>query len=120
MSSRRLLSLSTAAVFAAGTPWALASDSHSVDVTLSSVMSVNGKQLSAGEYRFSWSGTADKVDVAIERNHKVVETATAKLEPRPDQGRDEEVISKTSPTGAKVLEELRLPGERKALVFSGS
>ena len=120
MSSRMFLSLSAALVFAAGASRALASDSHSVDVKLTAAMSVGGKQLAAGTYRFSWSGSADKVDVTIEKDHKLVEKATAKLEQRPDLAQNEEVISKASPAGARILEELRPRGERQALVFSGS
>ena len=120
MSIRTFLCLSAAIVFAAGATWASASDSHSIDVSLSSVMSVKGKLLSPGDYRFSWSGSADKVDVTIEQGHNLVAKLEAKLEPRPNETRHDEVISRTPKTGDRVLEELRPAGEKTALVFSGS
>jgi len=43
---------------------------------------VGGKALSPGQYRFAWSGSADKVEVTVSQDHKVVARAEAKLEPR--------------------------------------
>ena len=120
MSTRVFLCLSAAALFGAGATWAAASNSHSIDVTFSSAMSVNGKVLPAGDYRFAWSGAAEKVDVTIERDHKVVETTTARLEARPDSASEEEVISRTPKTGPQALEEVCPRGKKTALVFSGS
>lgn len=120
MSIRTILCLSAAFVFAAGASWASASDSHSVDVSLGSATSVKGQLLSPGDYRFSWSGSADKVDVTIEQGHSVVAKVAAKLEQRPDESRNQEVITRTPKTGSRVLEELRPAGEKTALVFSGS
>jgi hypothetical protein len=119
MSSRVVLSFLTGALLAAGASWAVASSSRSIDVTLNSATQVNGTLLAAGDYRFSWSGPANKVDVTIEKGHKVVETTSARLEDRPDATPNEEIISRTPKAGAHVLEEVRLPG-KTALVFVGS
>jgi hypothetical protein len=119
MSSRIFLLLSAAVCFAAGAAWVSASDSHSVDVHLKAVTSVDGKMLSPGDYRFAWSGSADQVDVTISEGHKVVAQAQARIEQRPPS-EYQEVISKTPKSGTHVLEEVRLGGETKALVFSGS
>jgi len=119
MSRRVFLLLPAAVVFAAGPAWASTSNAHSIDVQLSSATKVAGKMLSPGEYRFSWSGSADKVDVTISRDHKMVVQAKAKLEQRPES-QYQEVISNSPQPGTHVLEEVRLGGERTALVFSGS
>jgi hypothetical protein len=118
MSNRVFSSLCAVTAFAAGASWAAASNNRSIDVTLGSATQVNGTLLSPGDYHFTWSGRADKVDVTIERDHKVVETTTAKLENRPQATSREEVISRTQ-SGSRVLEEVRLPG-KTALVFAGS
>jgi hypothetical protein len=120
MSIRTFLCLSAAVAFAAGATWVSASDSHSVDVSLGSPMSVKGKLLSPGDYRFSWSGSADKVDVTIEQGRSVVAKVAARLEQRPDEALNQEVITRTPKTGSRVLEELRPAGKKTALVFSGS
>jgi hypothetical protein len=121
MSIRIFLCLSAAVVFAAGAGWASASNSHSIDLKLDSPTKVNGTLLKAGNYRLSWSDSgADKVDVTIEKGHKVVETTTAKLAVRAEATTNEEVISRTPKSGSHVLEEVRLPGDKTALVFAGS
>jgi hypothetical protein len=119
MSSRAFLLLPAAVAFAAGAAWASSSDSHSVDVKLHSATKVAGKTLSPGDYRFAWLGSADKVDVTISRDHKVVARAQAQLKQRP-KSEYQEVISKSPQPGTHVLEEVRLGGQTTALVFSAS
>jgi hypothetical protein len=118
MSSRSFLLLTTTTFFAAGAAWA--ATSHSVDVTLTSATTVNGKVIPAGDYRFSWTGDTNKVDVTIEHQNEVVAQAPATVKERPKASRQEEVIARTTKSGSQVLEELRLRGEKTALVFSAS
>jgi hypothetical protein len=120
MSSRSVVLLAAAALFAAGTARAIASESHSADVKLVVPTSVDGRLLAAGDYRFSWSEAGDKVDVRIEQGRKVVAKAEATVQELPQPSRQKEVISKTTEAGSRILEELRPRGETVALVFSGS
>jgi hypothetical protein len=120
MSSRNVLLLSAAALLAAGASSAVDSGSHSAEVKLDTATTVSGKLLSPGDYRFSWSEATNKVDVTIEKGHEVVAKAEASVKELPQPPSEKEVISRTTKTGSRVLEQLRLRGDTTALVFSGS
>jgi hypothetical protein len=120
MSSRSLLLLTAAALFVGGAAWASEAGTHSVDVTLTSPTTINGTVVQPGDYVFSWMGDTNKVNVNVERDHKVVAKAQARVVERKRSSDQEEVISRTMDNGAQVLEELRLRGQDTALVFKAS
>jgi hypothetical protein len=120
MSSRIWLLLTAASFLAAGAAPAIASRSRSVHVTLTAPLTVSGKTIPAGDYRFSWAGDANKVDVSIEQHNKVVATAEATVKQLPTASRQEEVIARVSKSGQQVIEQLRLRGETTTLVFPAS
>jgi hypothetical protein len=120
MSSRICLLLTAATFLTAGAAQAVAARSRSVHVTLTAPLTVNGTTIPAGDYRFSWAGDANKVDVSIEQHDKVVATAEATVKQRPRASRQEEVIARISKSGSQILQELRLRGETTTLVFSAS
>jgi len=117
MTHRLFLFLAAGTLVVGSAGWAVAAGSHSVDVRLESATLVNGTLLPAGDYNFSWMSEAGKVDVTIEQVRKVVAKAQAKVEERPQAAREEEVITRTSKSGSRALEELRMRGERTVLVF---
>jgi hypothetical protein len=105
---------------AGGAAWAGTTKSHSVDVTLATATLVSGHKMPAGDYRLSWTGDSSPVKVAIERGSKVVAKVDAKIEQRSESTENEELISRTEKDGTRALEEVRLPKQKAALVFSVS
>jgi len=91
-------------------------ESHSVDVTLSTPTVVGGQRIPAGDYRLSWAGDSSPVHVSIEEGSRVVATVDAKVEPR-EPSPDEELISRTLKDGSRALEEVRPAHHKTALVF---
>jgi hypothetical protein len=117
---RRVFSVGAGLVLAsAGLVWA-SSDSHSVSVSLDEPVTLAGKALPAGDYHFKWQGDQPKVDVTVESHDKTVLVAHAKLEERAMPARSESVLTRKTKSGASVLEELRLQGQKTALVFPQS
>jgi len=106
---------------AAGAGSARADDqSHSVQVPLDSAVMLAGQTLPAGEYTFSWMGSGPQVDVAIKRGGKVIEEAKARLVEESARSEQESILTRRQTSGASVLEEVRLGGERTALVFKSA
>jgi hypothetical protein len=120
MKVRFLSVLATAVLVVAGAAWSSAAARHSAAVTLLQPTSVSGTVLPAGRYHFSWTGDTDKVDVTIKNEHNVVVKTDARLEERSQPAPNQELITKTAKSGSQVLEQLRLGGQRTALVFSGA
>ncbi len=120
---RRVFPVVAGAVFAmVGVAWAASSSSHSVRVTLDQATSVGGKMMPAGQYRFSWTEGADKVGVTVEKtgSHHVLTEVQAKVQERATDYPHQEVVVRTPKAGTRVLEELRLGGQKDALVFPAS
>jgi hypothetical protein len=114
---RGVLSLAAAAVLvSAGGAWA-SSETHSTTVTLDSPVRVSGKTLPAGDYRFEWSGGKPAVNVTVENHGQTVAVAKAEIEQRPTRASNESVVTRRTADG-QILEELRLRGQKTALVFS--
>jgi hypothetical protein len=119
---RRLLPVVGAgALAAAGAAWAVASESHSVEVSLTEPTTVCGKAVPAGDYHFSWTEEgADTVGVTVERGRKVVTEVRAKVKERAEASPNEAVVVKAATPGTQILEEVRLRGDKTVLVFPAS
>lgn len=113
----RVFSVGAGLVLAsAGLVWA-SSESHSVKVNLDEPVTLAGKALPAGDYRFEWQGDEPKFDVTVERDDKTVVVAHAQLERRPVEAQSQSVVTRRTKSGASIMEELRLRGQKTALVF---
>jgi hypothetical protein len=116
MMRRVILLVAAATLVAGGAVWA-GTQSHSVDVTLTTPTVVSGQKIPAGDYRLSWDGDSSPVQVSIEKGSTVVAKVEAKVEQRADSSPHEELISRTAKDGTKALEEVRLRHQKAALVF---
>jgi hypothetical protein len=121
MTHRLFLVLAASTLVAASAGWAAAAGSHSMDVRLSSTTLVNGTKIPSGNYSLSWTRDDTRtVNVTIERRGHAVANAQAKIEERDNAAPQDEIITRTSKSGLATLEEVRLHGEKTALVFSAS
>jgi len=117
---RRIALLVAAGTLATGgAAWA-GTKSHSVDVSLDTTTVVSGQRIPAGDYKLSWAGDSSPVHVSIEKGSKVLATVNAKVEQRGETAQDEQLISRTMKDGTRALEEVRLPNQKTALVFTVS
>ena len=81
-------------------------------------VTVNGKELAAGDYNVKWEGNGPNVEVNILRGNNVVATVPARmvdLERVPDKNSVVTVVD----SGRKSLSEIRLSGRKYALAISG-
>jgi hypothetical protein len=121
MTNRLFLFLAASTLVAGSAGWALAAGSHSMDMRLSSATLVSGTKIPAGDYSLSWTGNdTPTVNVTIEQRGHVVASAQAKLEERDKAAQQDEIITRKPKSGPARLEEVRLHGEKTALVFSAS
>jgi hypothetical protein len=102
-----------------GAGFARAGDrSHSLDVTLNTATTVGGKTLQPGDYTFSWTGNGSRVEVAVKENGKIVDEANAKVVQEAKRAEDQSMLTRKAKSGNQILEELRVGGQRTAVVFS--
>jgi hypothetical protein len=97
-----------------------ASSRQSLTVELPEAASLNGTQLSAGTYTFSWTGEGPEVAVTIKKSGKVVAETRSQLL---DSGRKAErdaVVVRTDGGGGRTLTRVQFGGRKSALVFSRS
>ena len=92
--------------------------SHSLDVTLSNAITVAGKTLEPGNYTFSWTGNGPQVEVEVKEYGKIVDEAKAKVVQEATRSEDQSMLTRKAKSGDRVLEELRVRGEKTAVVFS--
>jgi hypothetical protein len=81
-------------------------------------VTVNGKQLAAGEYSLQWDGSGNNVQLSVLRGKKVVATTPAQLinlEQSPNNGA---AIIKNSADGSRSLAEIRFGGKKYALAIA--
>jgi len=94
---------------------ALAKNSITIDVT--QPMSLNGTQISPGEYRVAWVSNSPEATVTFMRESKTTATANAKLVDRDTKYSTNELVYQNNPDGSRILMEIRLKGTSQALVF---
>ncbi len=77
---------------------------------------LNGTQLSAGEYKITWQGNGDKVDVTVLKNNKKVTTTSAKVTELDAPSPYDSVMLRTDGNNKNVTE-IRFGGKKSAIVF---
>ena len=79
-----------------------------------------GTKITPGQYKISWTTDGAESSVTLTQGRKVVVTARGKLVERPRPADHDELVAHKDPSGALVVSEVRLRGEKKALVLSAS
>ncbi len=81
-------------------------------------VTINGKQLGAGEYIVKWDGVGPNVELNIIKGKNVVATVPARmleLEQSPDR---DAVVTSTNSDGRKSLSEIRFSGKKYAFAVN--
>jgi hypothetical protein len=81
-------------------------------------VTVNGKQLAAGEYTVKWDGAGPNVELSIMKGKNVVATVPAHiLDLEQSPGRDS-IVTSTNSDGHKSLSEIRFSGKKQAFAVN--
>lgn len=92
---------------------------NSGNMTISSPVSVSGKQLAAGEYQLKWDGTGADVKLNILRGKNLVASVPAKLVDLPQSAGSSAIVVTKAADGSRALSEVRFGGRKYALSISG-
>ncbi len=84
---------------------------------LASPISLNGQQLTAGEYQVKYQVNGSTAEVHFLKNNKEVATANAQVVERATAPRNDSVITSSSTAGAPTLIELQFAGQKSAIHF---
>jgi hypothetical protein len=87
-------------------------------VQFSDPVTVNGKELAAGDYSVKWEGNGPNVEVNILRGKNVVATVPARMVDL-DRAAERNSVVTVNDSGRKSLSEIRLSGRKYALAISG-
>jgi len=71
----------------------------------------------AGNYRVEWNQPGPHVQVAFLRHGKTVATAPATLKTNDEQVTEDDVVTRTTASHGRVLEEIDLGHQKDALLF---
>ena len=82
---------------------------------LSGPVTLNGTQLTEGEYKVQWDGSGPDVQVTILSRGKVVTTAPAHLIELSRNGVNDATVQKTNEDGTVSLTEIDFAGKKYAL-----
>ena len=99
---------------------AAAEPTKSVRLKVLDDTSVNGKPVTAGDYKISWTESNSEAQVTFAKDGKVVAEAHAKIEERSAASENDAIVSGKDGSGASALLEIRLKGKKSVLVLSHS
>jgi hypothetical protein len=80
-------------------------------------VTVNGKQIDAGEYTVKWDGNGPNVELNILRGKNVVATVPARMVDLDRTPSRDSAVTAVSPDGRKSLNEIRFSGKKYALAI---
>lgn len=81
---------------------------------------VNGTQLSPGDYEVSWVSHSPEATVTFKQHKTVSATADGKWVERPNRYEDDSVLYSDNPDGSRSIVEIRFAGVNKVLTFGES
>lgn len=87
---------------------------------VNNTVSVNGKQLEAGDYSVTWDGTGPDVQLNILKGKKVVAQTGAKVVTMEKAPTGDQAIVVRNNDGSATLKEIRFGGKKYALTINGS
>lgn len=86
---------------------------------VSDPVTINGKQLAAGDYKVSWDGNGPSVELHIMQGKNVVATVPAKMVDLPRAASDDGAVVNTNGDGSRTLSQIRFSGKKYALAVGG-
>jgi len=89
-------------------------------LTLDRSVTINGTQLSAGDYAVTWVEHSPQATVTFTRGKKVAATIEARWVDRPSRNESDSVVYIQEPDGSESVTEIRFAGMNRALVFGAS
>jgi hypothetical protein len=87
---------------------------------VNNTVSVNGKQLEAGDYSVTWDGTGPDVQLSIMKGKKLVAQTGAKVVSMDKAPAGDQAIVVRNTDGSATLKEIRFGGKKYALTLGGS
>ena len=84
---------------------------------LNDPLTINGKQLAAGEYRLQWEGAGSSVELSILRGKTVVASVPARLVDLDRPAQADLTIVRMNADGSKALSEIRFGGKKYSLAI---
>jgi len=84
---------------------------------VSDPVTVNGKQIAAGEYTVKWEGNGPDVELNILRGKNVVATVPARMVDLDQTPSRDSAVTLVNPDGHKSLNEIRFSGKKYALAI---
>jgi hypothetical protein len=81
-------------------------------------LTVNGKQLAAGNYTVKWEGAGPNVELNILRGKNVVATVPARMVDLEQSPSRDSVITSVNSDGHKSLNEIRFAGKKYAFAVN--
>jgi hypothetical protein len=93
-----------------------ATNKGSLQVT--DTLTVNGKQLPAGDYTVKWDGAGPNVELNIMRGKNVVATVPAHMVDLDQSPNRDSLVTNVNSDGRKSLNEIRFGGKKFALAIS--
>jgi hypothetical protein len=83
-------------------------------------VTVNGVQLSAGQYKVSWKTHSPEATVTFKHEKGSVASTEGKLEERPTRYDNDAVVFASNQDGSRSILEIRFAGSNKVLTFGES
>jgi hypothetical protein len=84
---------------------------------LNDPLTINGKQLAAGEYRLQWEGTGPSVELSILQGKTVIASVPARLVDLDRPAQADLTIVRMNADGSKALSEIRFGGKKYSLAI---
>jgi len=81
-------------------------------------VTVNGKQLAAGEYTVKWEGAGPNVDLNIMKGKNVIATVPAHMLDLEQSPSRDAVVTSTNSNGQKSVSEIRFSGKKYAFAVN--
>lgn len=86
---------------------------------VSDTVTVSGKQLKPGDYKVSWEGTGQNVELKITQGKEVVATVPAHMVDLSRASNDNAAVVNNNSDGTRSLSEIRFSGKKFALAIGG-
>ena len=108
--------LALAVVLTASVPAYSAFNSCRLNMSRAAVL--NGTHLAAGQYNITWQEHSPSVTVTVAKGGKVVATVQGRMEERTRKFQRDMVVYTARPDGSQIINEVRVGGTSRAIVFS--